>query len=212
MAPKNLVEHLKSKLDAKNDKALASLLGINPGNVSRLKQRTGPLSLQQVSRIVDAAQRTAIRTIVEHYPINRVGNALFDLKQPQRKDLKDALASAIGVYVFYDIQGKALYVGRTQEQTLWAEMNNALKPSRDIGTALQVVQHPNPRNRFVRAYDLKDVPQPSWDWVVLSEMAKYFSAYEVAEAAIANVEAMLIRAFGNSLLNIRYEKIKESAK
>ncbi|MNY83646.1 hypothetical protein D3C86_2265510 [compost metagenome] len=43
--------------------------------------------------------------------------------------------------------------------------------------------------------------------VPLHEIAAYVSVYEVADGMIGKVEALIVRAFANDLLNIRMEKL-----
>jgi hypothetical protein len=42
--------------------------------------------------------------------------------------------------------------------------------------------------------------------VPLYELASYFSAYEVTDGMVDEVEAMLVRGFANDLLNARMER------
>ena len=42
----------------------------------------------------------------------------------------------------------------------------------------------------------------------LHDLATYFSAYEVADVMIDDLEALMVRSFANDLLNIRMERFR----
>ena len=109
-------------------------------------------------------------------------------------------------YIFYDSQGRALYVGRTEKQHLWGEMRNAFNRSREI-QKIRTVNHPT-RNQPFRTSEEK-ARQIVERQVKLYDLAHYFSAYEVAESMIPELEAMLVRGFANDLLNQRMERFDQ---
>ncbi len=64
-------------------------------------------------------------------------------------------------------------------------------------------KHPVTNREFVSATDRpRKIEQVS---VPLADLAAYFSAYEIAPGMIDSIEAVLIRAFANDLLNVRME-------
>ena len=83
-------------------------------------------------------------------------------------------------------------------------MNLALNRDRKAVQKIKRVRHPARRLQY-RTTDEKnrqiiDQQVPLWD------IATYFSAYEVADEMIEDVEALLVRSFANNLLNKRMER------
>jgi len=69
------------------------------------------------------------------------------------------------------------------------------------------VTHPQ-RNQEYRTG--KEKARQIVDHVVpLHELAAYFSAHEVTDGMINEVEAMLVRSFANDLLNKRMERFRQ---
>ncbi len=123
--------------------------------------------------------------------------------KPQHKGLREALDAAHGVYIFYDTRGKALYAGKAKRQSLWQEMTNVFNRNRETQTIFRV-KHPERRKKFVPAHDLLRRPVPTK--LQLNRLAAYFSAYMIAPELIDDLEALIIRAFANDLLNTRMER------
>lgn len=180
------------------------------------------ISLRQMVSLVERVRRKEanrprpqiIRTVVEFCEIEAVdtkqgaGREVFSVQGSlYREGLRNELEKHKGVYVFYDSRGRALYVGRTIKLTLWRELNNAFNRPRDSVQKIRRVDHPA-RNQVYRKAEEKSRPIRERP-VPLSELARYFSAYGVAEEAIKDVEALLIRGFPNDLLNIRMENLSK---
>lgn len=123
-------------------------------------------------------------------------------------DLRDYLKRKKGIYIFYDSQGKPLYVGKAKKQNLWSEMNNAFNRDRET-QKIRFVSHPTNDVKFVPASIKKRAIRLQHIW--LHDMASYFSAYEVENNLIDNAEALLIRAFSNGLLNAKIENLTKNA-
>jgi hypothetical protein len=118
--------------------------------------------------------------------------------------LYDALLNAkSGLYVFYDSRGRALYAGQTKKQNIWKEMNLAFNRNRSA-QVMTLVRHPE-RDVEFKSADLK-VRQPTDTNLKLYDLAAYFSAYEVIPEMVDDLEALLVRAFPNDLLNLKMEK------
>ena len=88
---------------------------------------------------------------------------------------------------------------------LWREMNLAFNRSRAT-QSIKLVNHPKlnfayrtaaEKDRQIRNTNLK-----------LHDLAAYFSAFEVEDSMISNVEALLVRAFPNDLLNSKMERFE----
>ena len=119
------------------------------------------------------------------------------------------MAAKSGLYVFYDSRGKALYVGQTQKQNIWKEMNLAFNRDRSA-QVLMLVKHPERNVEFMPANS--KVRQPADTILRLYDLAAYFSAYEVIPEMVDNLEALLVRAFPNDLLNYKMEKFNKNTR
>lgn len=158
------------------------------------------------------AVKNAVRPIVELCAIEKITSrqeANWEIipstkaKYPRQYELRQYLEGAKGIYFFYDSGGKILYTGKTEKQTLWKEMNNAFNRERQAHKVYQV-DHPKRGTSFIPAW--KKIRQPRSRVVCLHDSAKYFSVYEVSPQLIANLEAMIIRAFCNDVSNVKMEK------
>lgn len=114
----------------------------------------------------------------------------------------------MGLYIFYDTRGRALYAGKARKQSLWYELNLAYNRERGVQNIFRV-SHPERRQNFrtsdevrrqIRSFNVK-----------LHELARYVSAYQITDAMINDVESLLIRAFPNDLLNKRMENLSQKA-
>ena len=217
-----LLRHLNKKLDKQRDGPMVEVLGVNATTLSTWRGDGVKLSALQVANLVMKARRqakehlrqSAIKPIVEFFPIEAtyLGAAekslvVFDIKNnpgKHRLGLYDALVKAkSGLYIFYDTRGKALYAGQTKKQNIWKEMNLAFNRPRST-QVMTLVKHPT-RDVEFRAANEK-VRQPTDQRLRLHDLAAYFSAYEVVEEMVDDLEALLVRAFPNDLLNFKMEK------
>jgi hypothetical protein len=162
-----------------------------------------------------SAHNSSILPIVEYYPIepeeSKQGSRweLFNAElsgNRRQEGLKKILLKSHGIYVFYDSQGVALYVGKAKEQNLWDEMKSAFNRDRQT-QKIRVVKHPYTGTGFRPAYESHR--KIEWRHVQLADLAMYFSAYKVDEGMINNIEALLVRVFANVILNSRMEKFEE---
>lgn len=180
------------------------------------KQVTGLLerfATAAESRLKDRA----VVPIVEFFELQRTDTKqaksflLFPVKDDEGRELKFAtglrqrLMGARGVYVFQDSRGRAIYAGKAEAQDLWTEMNNAYNRGREAVQFIKKADHPVWKGQYRDASTSgKQIVKRS---VELHELAAYVSVYEVAEGMIGKVEALVVRAFANDLLNIRMEKL-----
>jgi hypothetical protein len=222
MNPEELINALKHKFEITTDKELIEKLGITYATLNSWRNRTKDISPSKIAnfihRTVSKCEKEArlysIRPIVEYYPVNPGESArkakweLFEgieNKNQRHEKIKESLKKSNGVYIFYDSQCKALYVGKAKEQNLWQEMNNAFNRERET-QRLFTVAHPTTGQNFTPAH--KQPRQIQKAYFYLHELSFYFSAYEVEKDLIDNIEAMLVRSFSNTILNARMEKIK----
>jgi len=226
----DLVEALRQKLSRLNpetkitDKLLADFLGTTPTNLKYHWTHRESLSPLQVANLVVTAMAAArkdahdftLRPIVEFFPLVSKVSArskkvlLFDAKEEGNKPqlylqgLRRELDSHHGIYVFYDSRGSALYAGKAKRLSLWVEMIGAFNRKRPVSQSLYRVRHPQGHKDYKTSDEQER--QIRRVGVPLHELAAYFSAYEVPDAMIDSLEALLVRGFANDLLNVRMEK------
>jgi hypothetical protein len=230
---KQVIEAVRKKLTKggvkPKDRQVADYLGMHAVQLSAYQDDTAltPLKIANlIERAVDAERHRIftdpISPIVEFYPLDaqinergRTNYELFNVKVagevlPYRQGVKDALRNAVGVYVFYDSRGRALYVGQAKRQPLWDEMKAAFNRDRRDLQMLRRVNHDETAKEF-RPYEEKrrKLLQRS---VFLSDIARYFTAYKVHLDLIDEVEALMIRAFANDLLNQKMEDFAKAAR
>jgi hypothetical protein len=233
MATKNLKIHsadllnqLKKKMRTDSDPDLAALLGIRPSVLSTWRNKNSLITSLQVANMLvkarNAAKKqvhsSAIKPIVEFFPIVPVETSNRSKKKftvfseqddvgNHRKELRNQLLSAkSGLYIFYDSRGRALYAGQTKKQNIWKEMNQAFNRDRSE-QVITLVKHPVKDVKFRPAHE--KIRQPVDHQLKLHDLAAYFSAYEVISEMVDNLEALLVRAFPNDLLNFKMEKFKK---
>ena len=214
-----LFDELKSQHGFKADSDLAKLIGLTPGRISQMRKREHTITLRQVvsylSKAEDRGRRLAIeniiRPIVEMYPIVATSSKHDKKKEvlPTPKSntrnvqIRSFLSKAQGIYILYDSLGCAIYVGKTETQGIWKELNNAFNRERSNHQAV-FVSHPTTGTRFKPTWEAPR--QPKNKQVFLFDTAHYFSAYEVTTEVIGDLEALLVRAFANNLSNKKMEK------
>lgn len=223
MKGSDVVDELKKKFRAGTDLELADKIGLSRKGIQDWKKRKN-CTLRQVASLVHSAKKAgarrlrdnAIRPLVEFFEIT-----LCDSRQQKNHErfgttdrdgeshrylvgLKDELNKEIGVYLFFDSRGQAIYAGKARQQTLWKEMNRALNRPRGGVQKIKRVKHPKRKLEY-RTTDQKN-RQPIEQHVKLWEIAAYFSAYVVEDEMIDDVEALIVRSFANNLLNKRMER------
>jgi hypothetical protein len=222
MNASELVQYLEEKLGAVSNQELAAMLGITPSVLSVWRRPSTTLTPLQVANAIVKSQHAAkadvhshaIRPIVEFFPIYAVTTGRLEKQQAVFTTGKEAGKHLIGLkrelenaksglYIFYDSRGKALYAGQTQRQNIWKEMNLAFNRDRSA-QVLTLVRHPERDVEFKPANS--KVRQPTDTTMKLYDLAAYFSAYEVLPEMVDNLEALLVRAFPNDLLNYKMEK------
>ena len=157
----------------------------------------------------DATHKEFIKTIVEYYPIEKVTSKggkgdKFEISPPVSMKGKwnpirnDLDKTRTGIYIFYDSSSRAIYVGKTAGRTgsLWARMKSSFNHDQESRQHYRI-DHGKGDNVNARKLGLKPVQ--------LHELAKYFSAYKVDPKFTHNIEALLIRAFADNLMNKKME-------
>ena len=222
----DLFKHLKRKFDVTSNKSLARRLGVTQVSLQKWKVQRRELTALQIANLIDKASKSAVvhshqslvRPIVEFYRIERVLTQQATKYQviPTGSDvgkhltgLRQKLEASRGLYIFYDTCGKALYAGQTKKQNLWKELNLAFNRDRSA-QVMTLVRHPSNDVAFKPAHE--KVRQPKDVNLKLHDLAAYFSAFEVTDSMIDDLEALLVRAFPNDLLNFKMEKFAKGSK
>lgn len=219
MYPSALFDELVKNHDLKSDSELARLIGLTPGRISQMRAGKRNLTARQVASYIrkaeDRGRRLALSNpilpIVEMYPIEAKSSkqdAKWELLPtgkgfPRNQSLREHLEKTQGIYLLYDSQGSAIYTGKTEKQSIWKEMTSAFNRERSNHKAF-FVSHPTTGSSFSPAW--KKPKQPTQRVVYLYDTAHYFSAYEVVPELIHTLEALVVRAFCNSLSNKKMEK------
>jgi hypothetical protein len=163
------------------------------------------------------AAKRFVRPIVEFFEFEyadapRSDNAvlfseMWDEKTHRYLDgVKKELQRARGIYIYYDSRGRAIYAGKAEEQSLWKEMNLALNRGRGDVQSIKRVSHPT--NSIPYKAPEEKSRRIVRQEVRLWEIARYFSAYEIAPRSIIGMfEALMVRGFANDLLNKRMETL-----
>lgn len=222
MKGEDVIGALKKKLKVKTDIALANRLGMSIpaiGNWKKRRKVTPRQFAELVHRTSNAGatnfQATAIRPLVEFFPIEKCESSqganyeVFseedgEKDHPYRGGLRKELCDHHGVYIFFDSRGQAIYAGKAKRQNLWREINSTFNRERGDVQTIKRVRHPDRRQSYQTTKEKSR--QITANVVPLHELAAYFSAYDVADSMIEDLEALLVRSFANDLLNIRMEK------
>lgn len=219
MKAHELLAALKRKLGTDSQSELAATLGVTTQTLINWKSRDEDLTVNQIATAIAKsrgsgyrqAQYQAIRPVAEFFRIDKVSTKrdaawqVFsddDDATTYARGLREALDSSHGIYVFYDSRGRSLYVGKAREQTLWKEMNLAFNRRREV-QSISLVKHPERNQEFKAGYE--KLRQPTDTQLELFDIAAYFSAYQVDDGMIEDLEALMVRAFANDLLNVKME-------
>lgn len=215
MNANELITAVMKKGHLKTKKALGEYLGMSGMALHNWQTKKLPLTPLQIANAINSTRKAAvvesqskmIKPIVEFFPIEAkaIGKkgqfALFPTGSEGGQHWN-------GLRTHLE-KSKALYAGQTKRQNLWKEMNLAFNRDRSAQT-MTLVKHPTKDVAFKPAGD--KVRQPKDVNLRLHDLAAYFSAYEVTENVIDDLEALLVRAFPNDLLNFKMEKFGKPAK
>lgn len=219
MNGKKLIEELKQKFEVSTDVKLAKVAGISIATINAWKSNSAELTPRQIGNLVTKARKqearscvtSAIQPIVEYYEIDQSGSRqganweMIPSKDGKGKKIRRELESSNGIYIFYNSQCRAIYLGKAKKQSLWKEMNLAFNRDRS-SQVVWVVSHPERGQDFTPAHQkLRPLKKTT---VPLSGIATYFSAYKVNADLISNLEALMIRGFANDLTNTRMETFR----
>lgn len=206
-----------------SDSVLANELGVSVAGL--VLWRDKELTARQVVNIMEKFAKTTearlidatIKPVVEFLQIDYVESkqgARWEMfssvdvegkRHPYFAGLRERLEGSHGIYIFHDSRGRAIYAGKAQRLSLWAEMNNAFNRDRGEVQNIKRVSHPSKKVEYRGLEEKKR--QIGKQSVALHEIASYASAYQVPDRLIGKFEALIVRAFANDLLNVRMENI-----
>ncbi|WP_290516600.1 hypothetical protein [Alcanivorax sp.] len=226
MKAKELLGALRKRLGTQSQTELAAALGVtvqtiinwNRGNSQLKATSVANAILKSRDAAIESAQYETIQPLVEFYRISKIptsrgaGWQVFDSGKSSSlyaRGLKFALDNSHGIYIFYDTRGKALYVGKAKEQSLWKEINSAFVRPREVQKIL-LPEHPSRNQEFKPGYE--KLRQPKSTQLELCNLAAYFSAYQVVDGMIDDLEALMVRGFANDVLNTKMETFAHSRK
>lgn len=210
-----LIEELIKGFGVKNKNQLSKKLGIAYPTIDKYsKQRLTSKKIFDILRKSAASNsRMSIKPIIEFYPLGRELSKsgkyydVLDCGKERNAKIKEVVESLRGVYIFYNSQGDAIYVGKAVKQNLWKEIRSAFNRTREAQTIYRT-NYPTTgktfqelykeKNRKIRKHNLK-----------LHDLAAYISVYEVEKSLISHLEAALIRIFPNQIMNSRVEAFKK---
>lgn len=224
MKGSDVIDAVKKDMQRKGqlttDRAFAERLGISVTTLAKWKMRN-EVTAAQVARLLVSSEKATekrthsavIRPIVEFFEIQKSwsrGGANLEIFSPGSGEnahpylagLKAELLRHHGVYMFYDSRGRALYAGQARSQPLWNEIKQAYNRNRGVQN-IRRVNHPAQRQDFRTSDEMRR--QIRSTNVQLCDLAAYISAWRVADGMICDLEALLIRAFPNDLLNTKME-------
>lgn len=220
----DLLKLISKELQDTDYKSVAGKLGITPKQLKKLENPDSTISVSELARLIVKSQKQAvieaqyhsIKPIVEFYPIDyslskrgakyEIFPLINDASHMQN-GVRAELLKAIGIYIFYDSRGKALYAGKAKEQNLWKEMNDAYNRTRQV-QKIKLVAHRSKGIDFKPAFE--QPRQPKDTTLNLYDLSLYFSAYKVEKGMIDDLESLIVRSFANDLSNIRMEKFSHS--
>jgi hypothetical protein len=199
-----------------SDVALAKVLGVTQ---PALKYYRRDLTNRQVVNLMERYARKAearlaeqaIITIVEYFPLEPVQSGRnWKIFAPNDHTylvgLQEHLGRSHGIYIFHDSSGRSIYAGKAKRQSIWTEMNLAFNRDRGEVQSIYRVDHPTNQVRYRGAEEM-DRPIKKRA-VALYDLARYVTAYQVADELIDKLEGLIVRSFANDLLNVRMEKVK----
>ncbi|HBO2189938.1 TPA: hypothetical protein ACNFRY_006193 [Pseudomonas aeruginosa] len=221
MDAQELLDALRKKLGTRYLGELAEALGVSLQTLANWKNSDKKLSVEQIAGAIAKSRQAAVKTsqyetirpVVEFYGIERYRSRddrkwqLFQANTLYAQGLKDKLLDAHGIYIFYDSRGHSIYVGKAREQSLWKEMNLAFNRPRAI-QKIVLVPHPKRNQAFSPGHE--KLRQPKDTQLELCDLAYFFSAYQVVDGMINDLEALMVRGFANDLLNVKMETFAHS--
>lgn len=189
MDAQELLDALRKKLGTRYQGELAEALGVSLQTLTNWKNSDKKLSVEQIAGAIAKSRQAAVKTsqyetirpVVEFYGIERYRS---------RDDRKWQL-----------FQANTLYAQGLKDKLLDAHGIYIFYDSR--GHSIYVGK--------AREQSLwKELRQPKDTQLELCDLAYFFSAYQVVDGMINDLEALMVRGFANDLLNVKMETFAHS--
>jgi DNA-binding Xre family transcriptional regulator len=221
MFGKEVFGQLQKKLGISTARELAQKLGFAEATLCQLQEKNlKPITISTIiCNTIKATQNelatTGVKAIVEFYPISKCESShgikmeFLDKHNTDEKvysALRAELSMRSGLYIFYNSEGKLLYIGKTKGKTnsLWDEIKSAYNRER----VPQILYLTRTRLSDSAPFTSKIKNEN----VFLHDISAYFSAYYVHDSLIDIIEALLIRITPNNNMNDRIESIERDKK
>ncbi|MBV8104280.1 MAG: hypothetical protein JO223_06600 [Hyphomicrobiales bacterium] len=206
------MELLAKELKTSKNIAIARALNVSPALISNLSHQRRELSGRQLANIIKAVVnhttenliKTSVETIVEYFPVERhkIRTRWHPLNKASHPELAALLEKSIGIYVYYNSEGKVIYLGKAEKSLMGEMIQTYNRPFYD-NYVIFSVKHP--RDQFKPKPDgtMRALRKQQ---VILADTASFFSCYKVDSGLILPLEALMIRIAANNLINVRMEK------
>lgn len=192
-----LADFVAEQNNVDSQSQIASYLGINQSALSAYKNSNsaGPNALKNIlHHLTSSMQKTTlsnvIQPIIEFKRINpeKYNAKYVILPNEHKKDqLKESLEKKVGVYLFYNSQGKNFYIGKT-EKDLYIEI------TQQLGRRIEFYSEGIKKNKILQG-----------------DVVHYLTVYQIEpKALIKDFEALLIRSYANDNTNKKMENFSKA--
>lgn len=192
----DLVEMLMDEFECTNKNQLATKLGVSWPKIQywENKKPTNIIVRNIVRSVRNSAVKNSVRPILEFHKLHHDHGHKDDTlrKKIDNKDVCEKLKQTKGIYSFYDSNGRIIYVGKTEKNSLMTEMSQAYGKVRTNYTRKLLGS-----GKKLKVHKLR-----------IEDTADFVSAYEVDPFAIGNMEALLIRMIPNDIVNTKTENFR----
>ena len=203
-----------------SDHAIAQDIGISTPALNNFRSGVATTQDKTVNKLLSWYSMSAIRRIIEFYPIKYDENyekrqfMFLDKDKESDKYVEKTLRETRGgIYIFYDSYGQALYVGKTNGILITEIIQQFEKIKIEI---YLTDPPPNTTHKPLskqKKQKLSSKQIKKRDHYPLYNCATYLSVYHITQPAlIHNLEALLIRAFPNNIINKQMAKFQYKLK
>ena len=127
----------------------------------------------------------------------------FDDEAPKYNiGVREELRNHTGIYVFFNSQGEPVYVGKATKP-LWGESKTTF--NRDLGES-PARKLSRPHHPLGKEYSPVMERRISPIQFKIHDVARFYSAYEVDDEMISDMEAILVRVCTNSVVNLAHPR------
>ena len=195
-----LLDSFKDQKKLGSQTQIAKELGRTPSQINQFYSGKVAISKTVIEQLLKDTAKISIKPIFEMMmvdPGRPSGNSWFifynDKTGKKSKELKNKVSEKRGIYCYYDSRGHLTYAGKADKTDLFIELQKRL--SQEV--AKDRLRYWEGLKKHAKGKKLRQ-----------GDFVKFISAYEVTpKEAIPIVEAILIRATGNTQFNNRLENL-----